>query len=163
MKASKHVNRVHHRLALLAVSTVLILGLCLVPARTGKADDEVGADGLCRTQSELPIYPDIISAAGWSPNVDNSFNVGFILNSNHRLGEGVCDLDKYHVIYRGNICFDEQVSPGFFVVAPCDCHQSAIFGVKVKFSQNYNINGGIVDSRRSQAYLFIDPNPYCFP
>ncbi|HEX3252263.1 MAG TPA: hypothetical protein VHS05_22695 [Pyrinomonadaceae bacterium] len=162
MKTSKQVNCVYHRLALLALATLLILTLW-IPSRKALAQDDVEPDAVCRTQSELPIFPDILSDYGYAPNTDGSFNVGFILNSNHALRSDSCDLDKFKVIYRGNICFSEQVSPGFFVVGACDCHQWALFGVKVKFSQNYNINGGILDSRKSQAYVSIAPNPYCFP
>jgi len=140
----------------------MIITLC-IPSKTSLAQSDFEPDAVCRTQSELPIFPEILSDFGYAPNTDGSFNVGFILNSNHALRDDSCDLDKFKVIYRGNICFSEQVSPGFFVVAACDCHQPALFGVKVKFSQNYNINGGILDSRKSQAYVSIDPNPYCFP
>ena len=66
--------------------------------------------------------------------MDGSYNVGFILNTNHDLRSDSCDLDKYKVIFRGNICFSQQVSPRFFIV-----------------------------SRRSQAHVSIDANPYCFP
>jgi hypothetical protein len=162
MKASKLMNRALNRLAPLALATFLILCLCLVPSKTGMAQDDIEPDGVCRTQSELPVYPDIISDFGSSPNMDSSSNVVFVLNSNHAIRNDSCDLDKFKVIYRGNICSSQQVATGFFVVAQCDCHQYSLFGVKVKFSQNYNINGGILDSRKTQAYISIPPNPYCF-
>ncbi len=148
MKSRSLVNYV----AVLA--SILFLCISDISLQTGLAQDPP-----CRTPSDLSAAQ-IFSEAGYAYNFDGSTNVGFILQSAHAiLTNGSCDVDKYKVPSTVNVCAFSQYATGFFTVIPCDCTQPSVFTVKVKFSQNYNINGNVIDPRKFTYSVFIDPSP----
>lgn len=136
------------------LATVVFLCISDISLQTGLAQDPP-----CRTASDLSAAQ-IFSDAGYGYNFDGSTNVGFILQSAHALlTNGPCDVDKYKVPSTINVCAFQQYATGFFTVVPCDCRIQSVFSVKVKFSQNYNINGNVVDPRKFTYTIFIDPTP----
>ena len=145
---------------------VAFLALSVVPLQTSKAqDDDLVADSVCRPESNLSLVPGVLSSGGYAQNFDGSFNVVLNLNSDHFLDQVspyACNKDKFKQISANfyNVCYSEQYSVGRFTVIPCDCRVNMLFYVKVRFSQNYNINGGIFDPRYKDVLLIIEANPF---
>ena len=73
----------------------------------------------------------------------------------------VCNKDKFKPLADSfvNVCYYEQYSVGFFTVVPCDCRFSSLFYVRVRFSENYNINGGIINPRYKDVAMNLVPDP----
>lgn len=149
-----------------AAVIVILLGLSSVPFQISKAqDDDLVADSVCRPESELSLVPGVLSSGGYAQSFDGSFNVVLNLNSNHFLDQVspyTCNKDKFKAISSNffNVCYYEQYSVGRFTVIPCDCRFNMLFWVKVRFSQNYNINGGIFDPRFKDVAMVIEANPF---
>jgi hypothetical protein len=148
--------RINFRTGLFGLASILFVCVILLSAETGIAQD-VDPDAVCRTKSNLSVIPGVLSNAGYARNFDGSVNVGFILNGDHAMFEDSCDGDKFKIISSSNVCYSEQYATGFFTVIQCDCRVSSMLEVKVKFSQNYNVNGGFIDPRKKTITLFIDP------
>jgi hypothetical protein len=145
---------------------VALLALSVLPVQTSKAQEEdLVADSVCRPESDLSLVPGVLSSGGYAQNFDGSFNVVLNLNSNHFLDQVspyACNKDKFKPISTAfyNVCYYEQYSVGRFTVIPCDCRVNIFFPVKVRFSQNYNINGGVFDPRYKDVSLIIEANPF---
>ena len=155
------------RIGLIFASVIVaLLGLSIMPIQTSKAqDDDVVADSVCRPESTLSLVPGVLSSGGYAQNFDGSFNVVLNLNPDHFLDQVspyTCNKDKFKPISANfyNVCYYEQYSVGRFTVIPCDCRINMFFPVKVRFSQNYNINGGIFDPRFKDVGLIIEANPF---
>ena len=138
------------------LASIVFLCTSDISLQTGLAQDP---DPPCRTASDLSTEQ-IFSNVGYAYNFDGSTNAGFILQSAHALlTNGPCDVDKYKVPWTINICGLDQYAPGFFTVVPCDCRAQSVLGIKLKFSQNYNINGNVIDPRKFTYAMTIDPTP----
>ena len=163
MKKLKPTSTSKRILAPFAISA-LFLGLSLIPFQTGMAQNDDDEIETCRTTSQLSLIPGILSAAGYAHNFDGSSTMVLTLNSNHALrDDNPCDKDKYKVVLSGNVnvCLVEQTSPGVFFIIPCDCNFGSLVKFKVKFSENFNINGGVFDPKKIAFTVPIDPNPNC--
>jgi hypothetical protein len=144
----------------------VLLALAIMPIQTSRAqDDDVTLDSVCRPESNLSLVPGVLSSGGYAQNFDGSFNVVLNLNSNHFLDQVspyACNKDKFKQIPDNffNVCYAEQYAVGHFTVIPCDCRFNMLFYVKVRFSQNYNINGGVFDPRYKDVSMIIEANPF---
>jgi hypothetical protein len=161
------ISKFNRRSGLIFAGVIFVLlTLSIVPFQTSKAqDDDVVADSVCRPESNLSLVPGVLGSAGYAQNFDGSFNVVMNLNSNHFLDQVspyTCNKDKFKQITENffNVCYSEQYAVGRFTVIPCDCRINMLFYVKVRFSQNFNINGGVFDPRYKDVSMIIEANPF---
>jgi hypothetical protein len=145
----------------------VLLGLSIIPPETSKAQEEdVVADSVCRPESSLSLIPGVLSSGGYAQNFDGSFNVGLNLNTHDhfmdQVSPYVCNKDKFKPLADNffNVCYYEQYALGRFTVIPCDCRFNMQFYVRVRFSENYNINGGIINPKYKDLPLIIEANPF---
>jgi hypothetical protein len=144
------------RTSLFGLGLIACVSCSLLFSNVGTAQD-FEPDAICRLKSDLSIVPGILSAAGWARNFDNSVTAGADLNTNHTLISTSCDGDKFKVISTYNVCYIEQTSSTRWFVVQCNCNDFSNLEIKVKFSQNFNINGGIIDPRKKTFNITIDP------
>jgi hypothetical protein len=75
----------------------------------------------------------------------------------HAMFSDSCDGDKFKAISTVNVCYIEQLSTSRWFVLQCDCNGFSNVEIKVKFSEDYKINGGVVDPRKKTFNIVIDP------
>jgi hypothetical protein len=133
------------------------VGCALLFSNTGIAQD-FEPDAICRQKSSLSIVPGILFSAGYFRQTDNSVIVGADLNTDrHAMFSDSCDGDKFKAISTVNVCYIEQLSTSRWFVLQCDCNGFSNVEIKVKFSEDYKINGGVVDPRKKTFNIVIDP------
>jgi hypothetical protein len=149
----------------LACVLVMLLALSVesVKAQDDDDPDDIALEESCRSHSTLSLIPGVLSEGFFIVGPDGSAEVLLTLNSNHRMDQTApyaCDKDKFKwVINKSeNVCFVEQPIRGGFRVFPCLNGQNMLFWVKLKFSENFNINGGVTVPKIRNIPIVIDVN-----
>jgi hypothetical protein len=155
-----------YRPGLVPASVILmLLALFVMPVQSVMAQDEdpdeIALDGSCRSVSSLSLIPGVLSDGFFTVLADGSAEVFLTLNPNHRMDQTApyaCNKDKFRwVINKSfNVCVVEQPIRGGFRVWPCTPGINMLFWVKIKFSENFNINGGVTVPRIKDAPIVID-------
>ena len=134
-----------------------------VKAQDDETPEEIALEESCRSGSTLSMIPGVLSEGFFIVGPGGTAEVLLTLNSNHRLDQTApfaCDKDKFRwVINKSeNVCFVEQVITGGFRVSPCLPGQNMLFWVKLKFSENFNINGGVTVPKIRNFPIVIEVN-----
>ena len=158
----------HRKGFVLASSIVMLLALLVMPVQSAMAQDdetpeEIALEESCRSGSTLSMIPGVLSEGFFIVGPNGTAEVLLTLNPNHKLdvvAPFACDKDKFKwTINRSeNVCFVEQVITGGFRVVPCLAGENMLFWVKLKFSENFNINGGVTVPKIRNFPIVIDVN-----
>ena len=154
-------------LGLVPAVLVMLLALFVMPVQSVMAQeddpDEIALEESCRSTSTLSVIPGVLSSGFFTILADGSAEVVLTLNPNHKLdviAPFACDKDKFKwtISKSENVCFVDQVITGGFRVVPCLTGQNMLFWVKLKFSENFNINGGVTVPKIRNIPIVIEFN-----